>query len=371
MTDFPFTIHATENRARTGVLKTTRGDIRTPAFMPVGTTATVKALYLDQVSDAGADILLGNTYHLMLRPTAERVKRLGGLHKFMRWEKPILTDSGGFQVWSLSSLRKMTEEGASFRSHIDGSLHFLSPERSIEIQADLLGADISMQLDECTAYPATHEQAKTSMEMSVRWGRRSKEAFGSRDTQTLFGIVQGSDFEDLRRQSAEQLVDIGFGGYAIGGLAVGEGHERMVEVISFTEPHLPQNRPRYLMGVGKPIDILEAVAHGVDMFDCVLPTRSGRHGQAWTWDGPINLKNAKFIEDDTPIDETSDCPASRDYSKAYLNHLFKSGEYLGPMLLSWHNTAFFQSLMQRIRDAIAAGEFEQLRADLKARWVKT
>ncbi|MAI92116.1 tRNA guanosine(34) transglycosylase Tgt [Ponticaulis sp.] len=370
MTDFPFEILGRENRARTGVLKTSRGDIRTPAFMPVGTVGTVKALYSEQVADAGADIVLGNTYHLMLRPGSERVHRLGGLHKFMRWEKPILTDSGGFQVWSLAGLRKMKEEGVSFKSHIDGSTHFLSPERSIEIQADHLGADISMQLDECTAYPVSHEEAKSSMEMSIRWGARSKAAFGERDTQNLFGIVQGSDFEDLRRQSAEQLQEIGFGGYAIGGLAVGEGHERMVEVIDFTEPHLPQHRPRYLMGVGKPIDILEAVAHGVDMFDCVLPTRSGRHGQAWTWDGPINLKNAKFAEDDTPIDETSSCPATRDYSKAYLNHLFKSGEYLAAMVLSWHNTAFFQELMSEIRVSIAEGRFETFRAELKSRWAK-
>lgn len=368
MTDFPFKISATEGRARTGVLSTSRGDIRTPAFMPVGTAATVKALYTDQVAAAGADILLGNTYHLMLRPGSERVARLGGLHKFMRWSKPILTDSGGFQVWSLAGLRKMTEEGVSFKSHIDGSQHFLSPERSIEIQADHLGADISMQLDECTAFPATWEQAKASMEMSVRWGKRCKAAFGARDTQTLFGIVQGSTFEDLRKQSAESLRDIGFGGYAIGGLAVGEGHERMVDVIGFTEPHLPADRPRYLMGVGKPIDLLEAVAHGVDMFDCVLPTRSGRHGQAWTWDGPINIKNARFAEDDTPIDPASDCPASRDYSKAYLNHLFKAGEYLAPMMLSWHNTAFFQALMNKMRGAIATGEFEALRRELKQRW---
>lgn len=371
MTDFPFKITKTEGRARTGVLSTSRGDIRTPAFMPVGTAGTVKALYTSQVEEAGADILLGNTYHLMLRPGSDRVARLGGLHKFMRWDKPILTDSGGFQVWSLTGLRKMTEEGVSFKSHIDGSSHFLSPERSIEIQADHLGADISMQLDECTNFPATYEEARSSMEMSIRWGQRSRDAFGERETQNLFGIVQGSTFEDLRKQSAEQLREIGFNGYAIGGLAVGEGHDRMIEVISFTEPHLPTERPRYLMGVGKPIDLVEAVAHGVDMFDCVLPTRSGRHGQAWTWDGPINLKNARFIEDNSPIDETSDCPASRDYSKAYLNHLFKAGEYLAPMLLSWHNTAFFQSLMSRIRRSIEAGEFESLRRELNEKWRKT
>ena len=368
MTDFPFHISNTDGRARTGRLVTARGDIRTPAFMPVGTAATVKALYTEQVASAGADILLGNTYHLMLRPGSDRVHRLGGLHKFMNWDRPILTDSGGFQVWSLAGLRKMKEEGVSFKSHIDGSSHFLSPERSIEIQADHLGADISMQLDECTAFPATFDEARSSMEMSIRWGRRSKAAFGDRDTQALFGIVQGSTFEDLRRQSAESLRDIGFGGYAIGGLAVGEGHHRMVEVIDFTEPHLPKDRPRYLMGVGKPIDLVEAVALGVDMFDCVLPTRSGRHAQAWTWDGPINVKNARFIEDDSPLDETSDCPASRDYSKAYLNHLFKAGEYLAPMLLSWHNTAFFQSLMERMRDAIEKGEFQTLRHELRSKW---
>ena len=368
MTDFPFEVTARSGRARLGKLTTSRGEIRTPAFMPVGTAGTVKALYTDQVAEAGADILLGNTYHLMLRPGSERVHRLGGLHKFMKWDKPILTDSGGFQVWSLAGLRKMKEEGVSFKSHIDGSQHFLSPERSIEIQADHLGADISMQLDECTNYPATHDEARASMEMSLRWGQRSKDAFGHRDTQNLFGIVQGSDFEDLRRQSAEGLQEIGFGGYAIGGLAVGEGHNRMVEVIEFTEPHLPVDRPRYLMGVGKPIDILEAVANGVDMFDCVLPTRSGRHGQAWTWDGPINLKNARFIEDDTPLDENSPCPASSQYSKAYLNHLFKAGEYLAPMLLSWHNTAFFQALMQRLRAAIEDGSFPELRAELIQRW---
>lgn len=371
MTDFPFEIHAREGRARLGTLKTSRGEIRTPAFMPVGTAATVKALYTDQVRDAGADILLGNTYHLMLRPGSERVARLGGLHKFMRWDRPILTDSGGFQVWSLAGLRKMTEEGVSFKSHIDGSKHVLTPERSIEIQADHLGADISMQFDECTAYPATHDEAESSMELSLRWGKRSKNAFGERDTQNLFGIVQGSDFEDLRQRSAEGLREIGFGGYAIGGLAVGEGHNRMVEVIDFTEPHLPAERPRYLMGVGKPIDILEAVALGVDMFDCVLPTRSGRHGQAWTWDGPINIKNAKFADDPDPIDPNSNCPASRDYSKAYLNHLFKAGEYLAPMILSWHNTAFFQDLMQTLRSAIQKGEFESVRQDLRRRWIKT
>ncbi|MEM6625284.1 MAG: tRNA guanosine(34) transglycosylase Tgt [Pseudomonadota bacterium] len=368
MAEFPFDIHAQDGDARTGVLKTPRGDIRTPAFMPVGTAGTVKALYLDQVRGAGSDILLGNTYHLMLRPTAERVKRLGGLHDFMRWDGPILTDSGGFQVWSLSDLRKMTEEGVEFRSHLDGSKHMLTPERSIEIQADLLGADISMQFDECTEFGCTRDEAARSMDLSLRWGARSKTAFGERTDQALFGIIQGETHEDLRRESAERSIEIGYDGYAIGGLAVGEGHDKMCEVLSFTTPHLPADRPRYLMGVGKPIDILESVARGVDMFDCVLPTRSGRHGQAWTWDGPINLKNARFAEDTDPIDPESDCPASRDYSKAYLNHLFKAGEYLGPMLLSWHNIAFFQALMAAMRAAIAEGRFEDLRRDLKARW---
>ncbi len=368
MAEFPFIIHATEGEARTGRLSTPRGDIATPALMPVGTAATVKALYPDQVRSAGADIVLGNTYHLMLRPGAERVHRLGGLHRFMRWPHPILTDSGGFQVFSLAALRKLKEEGVEFRSHLDGSKHFLSPERSIEIQADLLGADISMQLDECTPFPCEYGPAAESMRLSARWGERSKAAFDSRDRQALFGIVQGSTYPDLRLESARRVVDTGFDGYAIGGLAVGEGHDAMCETISLTAPHLPVHRPRYLMGVGKPIDLVEAVARGVDMFDCVLPTRSGRHGQAWTWDGPVNLKNARFAEADEPLDAASHCPASRDYSKAYLHHLFRAGEYLGPMLLSWHNVAFFQQLMAIMRAKIAAGEFEAWRRDVAARW---
>ena len=368
MSVFAFDIHARDGAARTGVLKTPRGDIRTPAFMPVGTAGTVKALYMDQVKGTGADIILGNTYHLMLRPGAERVKRLGGLHKFSTWQGPILTDSGGFQVWSLSKLRKMNEQGVTFQSHIDGSKHHLTPERSIEIQADLLGADISMQLDECTAFGCTPAEAKASLELSLRWGQRSKDAFGTRDDQVLFGIVQGSVFEELRRQSAEGLKEIGFDGYAIGGLAVGEGFEQMCDVLDFTTPHLPVERPRYLMGVGKPIDLVEAVARGVDMFDCVLPTRSGRHGQAWSDYGPINIKRAEFIEDGTPLAPEIDCPASRDYSKAYLNHLFKSGEYLSAMLISWHNIAYFEHLMARIRAAIAAGEFEAFRREFRAKW---
>ena len=367
MPSFDFDLHATEGAARTGVLKTPRGGIRTPAFMPVGTAATVKALYPEQVKEAGADIILGNTYHLMLRPGAERVKRLGGLHHFMRWDGPILTDSGGFQVWSLSDLRQMSEKGVAFKSHLDGSKHMLTPERSIEIQADLLGADISMQLDECTPYPCERDAAASSMQLSRRWGLRSKEAFGERSSQALFGIVQGSTYEDLRRESAEGLIEIGFDGYAIGGLAVGEGVEMMCQVLDVTTPHLPHERPRYLMGVGKPIDLVEAVARGVDMFDCVLPTRSGRHGQAWTDWGPVNVKNARFAEDTRPMDETLDCPASRDYSRAYLHHLIRAGEYLGSMLLSWHNIAYFENLTARMRAAIAAGEFEAFRNQFHAR----
>ena len=364
---FPFTINATDGKARAGVLATPRGDIRTPAFMPVGTAGTVKALTVEQVAATGADILLGNTYHLMLRPTAERVRRLGGLHRFMRWEKPILTDSGGFQVMSLSNIAKVTEDAVTFQSHLDGSRHVLSPERSIEIQADLLGSDIVMQLDELVALPATGEKAADAMRRSARWGERSKVAFGERDSQALFGIQQGGVDEALRSESAQRLIETGYDGYAIGGLAVGEGHAAMVEVLDFSPSMLPRDRPRYLMGVGKPIDIVEAVARGVDMFDCVLPTRSGRHGQAWTWDGPINLKNARFADDDSPLDPTSDVSASRDYSKAYLHHLVKSSEILGQVLLSWHNLAFFQVLMGELRDAISQGRMETFRRAFAAR----
>lgn len=368
MAVFEFSVSATQGAARTGVLKTSRGDIRTPAFMPVGTAGTVKALYMDQVKQTGSDVILGNTYHLMLRPGAERVKRLGGLHAFSKWSGPMLTDSGGFQVWSLSQLRKMDLDGVTFRSHIDGSEHRLTPARSIEIQADLLGADISMQLDECTDFPCTHEEAEASMRLSLDWGARSLEAFGERETQTLFGIVQGSNYPDLREASATAVGGQGFGGIALGGLAVGEGHDQMCRTIDMTVPHLPAAFPRYVMGVGKPIDLVEAVARGIDMFDCVLPTRAGRHGQAWTWEGPINLKNARFAEDLSPLDDAVPCPASQDYSRAYLHHLIRSGEYLGSMVLSWHNIAFFQALMQRMRDAIANGTFDALRADLSARW---
>jgi len=372
MAKFRFDIHATEGEARTGVLRTTRGDIRTPAFMPVGTAGTVKGVYMDQVRQAGADVILGNTYHLMLRPGAERVARLGGLHQFGGWDGPILTDSGGFQVWSLSKLRKMTEEGVTFQSHLDGSKHMLSPERSIEIQADLLGADISMQLDECTDFPVSYDTAARSMELSLRWGKRSLEAFGEKENQTLFAIVQGSNFPELRKMSAEASVKEsaagGYGGFAIGGLAVGEGHAAMCETLSFTTPHLPKGRPRYLMGVGKPIDIVEAVYRGVDMFDCVIPTRSGRHGQVWTDMGPYNIKRAEFAEDESPLDTEISCPASQEYTKAYVHHLIRSNELLGAMILSWHNIAYFEDLMSRIRASIAAGTFEAFVSEFRANW---
>jgi queuine tRNA-ribosyltransferase len=361
-----FRIDATDGAARTGVIAMSRGAIRTPAFMPLGTSATVKALTVDQVQSAGADIILGNTYHLMLRPTAERVARLGGLHVFMRWNRPILTDSGGFQVMSLSKISNVNEEAVTFHSHIDGARHVLTPERSIEIQADLLGSDIVMQLDECVAWPAEEARAAEAMRLSGRWAARCKAAFGTRETQALFGIQQGSTFEALRRESAERLAEIGFDGYALGGLAVGEGHAAMCEVLDFAPAMLPSDRPRYLMGVGKPIDLVEAVWRGVDMFDCVLPTRSGRHGQAWTWEGPVNLKNARFADDPDPLDPGSDCPASRDYSKAYLHHLVKSGEILGQVLLSWHNVALYETLMARMREAIADGRLDSFRRDFNS-----
>lgn len=361
MAAFPFHISATDGSARTGVLKTPRGDIRTPAFMPVGTAGTVKALTVDQVKSTGADIILGNTYHLMLRPGAERVKRLGGLHRFMRWEGPILTDSGGFQVMSLSAISKVKEDAVTFASHIDGTKFVLSPEGSMEIQADLLGSDIVMQLDECVAWPAEETRAREALQLSARWGERCKAFFGDREAQALFGIQQGSTFRHLRQESADRLIETGFDGYAIGGLAVGEGHDQMMDTLEFCAPMLPAERPRYLMGVGKPLDLVEAIARGVDMFDCVLPTRSGRHGQAWTAEGSINLKNARFAEDDEPLDPDSDCPAGRDYSKAYLHHLVKSDEILGQVLLSWWNIAFFQQTMAQARAAIAEGRFDAWR----------
>ena len=364
---FSFQLDATNGAARTGVISTPRGEIRTPAFMPVGTAGTVKAMLPEHVRATGADIVLGNTYHLMLRPGAERVASLGGLHKFMNWPRPILTDSGGFQVMSLSKLRKLTEEGVSFQSHIDGSMHMLTPERSIEIQC-LLGADIQMQLDECPAIPIAEEAARESMLLSVRWAARSKNAFEEKAApgQALFGIVQGANYESLRRESLDRLLEIDFPGYAVGGLAVGEGREEMFRVLEFTCPHMLANKPRYLMGVGKPADIVGAVARGIDMFDCVAPTRSGRHGQAWTKSGAVNIKNARFADDPEPLDAASDCPASRDYSKAYLHHLFRAGEYLGPMLLTWHNLQYYQDLMAGLRNAVAAGRLNDFIADFKA-----
>jgi queuine tRNA-ribosyltransferase len=362
MTAFAFEIQARDGVARTGVLRTPRGDIRTPAFMPLGTAGSVKALTVDQVLATGADIILGNTYHLMLRPGGERLARLGGLHEFMRWEKPILTDSGGYQVMSLAQLRKLDSDGVTFRSHVDGSEHRLTPERAIEIQAEQIGADIVMQLDECPALPAPRADVQKAMELSVRWAERCKRAFGARETQNLFAIVQGGVDPELRAASATALVREGYDGYAIGGLAVGEAQSEMLATLDVTTPFLPQDRPRYLMGVGKPRDIVESVARGIDMFDCVIPTRSGRHGQAWTDDGPLNITNARFAEDLSPLDEASDCPASRDYSKAYLHHLFKANELLGQTLLSWHNVAYYQALMARIRAAIAAGALDALRA---------
>ena len=367
MTAFPFEIHARDGAARCGVLKTPRGDIRTPAFMPVGTAGTVKGLTVEQVASTGTDIILGNTYHLMLRPGGERIARLGGLQKFMRWRGPILTDSGGYQVMSLAQLRKLDGDGVTFRSHIDGAEHRLTPERAIELQADQIGADIAMQLDECPALPAPRETVQNAMELSLRWAERCKRAFGSRGAQNLFAIVQGGTDAELRRVSAETLVREGFDGYAIGGLAVGEGHDAMLATLDITAPLLPHERPRYLMGVGKPLDIVEAVARGIDMFDCVLPTRSGRHGQAWTDAGPLNITNARFAEDLSPLDESIDCPASRDYTKAYLHHLFKARELLGQVLLSWHNVAYYQMLMTRLRTAIADGRLEDFRAAFKER----
>ncbi len=353
---FRFTVHATDGRARLGTLETPRGPIQTPAFMPVGTAATVKGMKPADVRAAGADILLGNTYHLMLRPGAERVARLGGLHRFMDWPHPILTDSGGFQVMSLGDLVKVSEEGVEFRSHLDGSRHFVSPERSIEIQR-LLGSDIVMAFDECTKHPASHEAAARSMQLSMRWAARSRDAFLRREGQgaALFGIQQGALFADLRRESAERLVAIGFEGYAIGGLAVGEGQQAMFEVLDYAPGQLPADRPRYLMGVGKPADILGAVLRGVDMFDCVLPTRSGRTAQAFTRGGTLNLRNARFAEDAEPLDPRCPCPVCARFSRAYLHHLFRAGEMLGPMLTTEHNLWHYQQMMQGLRLAIAEG----------------
>ncbi|MCK0148703.1 tRNA guanosine(34) transglycosylase Tgt [Marivita sp. S6314] len=351
-----FSLHATDGAARTGQIETPRGVIRTPAFMPVGTAATVKAMMPESVAATGADILLGNTYHLMLRPTAERIDRLGGLHKFMNWDKPILTDSGGFQVMSLADLRKLTEKGVTFKSHIDGSKHELTPERSMEIQK-LLGSDIVMCFDECPALPADRDRIAQSMRLSMRWAERSKDAFGDRPGHMLFGIQQGGLEQDFREESAEALKAIGFDGYAVGGLAVGEGQEAMFGCLDFAPGQLPEDKPRYLMGVGKPDDIVGAVRRGIDMMDCVLPSRSGRTGQAWTRRGQVNIKNARHQDDPRPLDEDCTCPACRNYSRAYLHHVFRAQEMISGMLLTWHNLHYYQELMQGLRDAIAAGEF--------------
>ena len=368
MTRFQFTIEATDGAARTGRIAMRRGEIRTPAFMPVGTAASVKAMKPEAVRATGADVILGNTYHLMLRPGAERVAKLGGLHAFMNWPRPILTDSGGYQVMSLADLRKLTEEGVEFRSHIDGSKHMLSPERSMEIQR-LLGSDIVMAFDECPRTDRPRDEIAASMELSMRWARRSRDAFDAGGEHAagsaLFGIQQGALDEDLRRQSAEALREIGFDGYAIGGLAVGEGQEAMFATLDFAPGMLPEDAPRYLMGVGKPDDLVGAVERGVDMFDCVLPTRSGRNGQAFTWAGPLNLRNARHAEDPAPLDERCPCSACADYSRAYLHHLVKAGEMLGAMLLTEHNLTFYQQLMQGMREAIGEGRFTAFASDFR------
>ena len=364
---FQFKLLATDGKARRGEISTPRGTIRTPAFMPVGTVGTVKAMYLDQVRELGADIILGNTYHLMLRPGAERVARLGGLHNLIRWQGPILTDSGGFQVMSLSALRKLDERGVTFKSHVDGAIHHMSPERSIEIQG-LLDSDIQMQLDECIALPAEPNEIERAMEMSLRWAERCKLAFGDQPGKAMFGIVQGGDIPKLRERSALVLKELDLKGYAIGGLAVGEPQEVMLDMLDVTCPALPAEKPRYLMGVGTPDDILKSVAHGVDMFDCVMPTRSGRHGLAFTRYGRINLRNARHAEDLRPLDEQSSCPATRDYSRAYLHHLIRSNESLGGMLLSWSNLAYYQELMAGIRKAIEEGRFADFMAETIEGW---
>ncbi|HKT85879.1 MAG TPA: tRNA guanosine(34) transglycosylase Tgt [Novosphingobium sp.] len=370
---FEFTVHATDGRARTGIIRMRRGEIRTPAFMPVGTAATVKAMKPESVRATGADIILGNTYHLMLRPGAERVARLGGLHKFMNWHRPILTDSGGYQVMSLSDLRKITEEGVTFASHLDGSRHLLTPERSMEIQR-LLGSDIVMAFDECPKIDQSRDVIARSMEMSMRWARRSRDGFDGggehAGNSALFGIQQGALDEGLRKASADALIDIGFDGYAIGGLAVGEGQEAMFATLDFAPGQLPADRPRYLMGVGKPDDLVGAVERGVDMFDCVLPTRSGRNGQAFTWNGPLNLRNARHAEDSGPIDERCVCATCGTYSRAYMHHLIKSGEILGAMLLTEHNVSFYQQLMQAMREAIAQGRFAAFASEFRRDYLR-
>ena len=368
MTRFNFTIHATDGKARTGTIAMRRGEIRTPAFMPVGTAATVKAMKPEAVRAAGADVILGNTYHLMLRPGAERIAKLGGLHRFMNWPRPILTDSGGYQVMSLSDLRKITEEGVTFASHLDGSRHNLTPERSMEIQR-LLGSDIVMAFDECPKIDQPRDEIARSMEMSMRWAKRSRDGFDAGEEHAagaaLFGIQQGALDEGLRKHSADALIDIGFDGYAIGGLAVGEGQEAMFATLDFAPGQLPHDAPRYLMGVGKPDDLVGAVERGVDMFDCVLPTRSGRNGQAFTWNGPLNLRNARFAEDTAPLDERCSCPTCASYGRVYLHHLVKSGEILGAMLMTEHNIGFYQELMQAMRDAVTEGRFAIFAANFR------
>jgi len=356
--EFSFNLKSTNNKARRGEVATAHGNIQTPAFMPVGTAATVKAMKSRDVKESGAEIILGNTYHLMLRPTAELIEELGGLHKFMNWNGPILTDSGGFQVMSLSKIRKITNEGVEFSSHLDGSKYFVTPERSIEIQHKL-GADITMIFDECVQFPATFAQANDAMERSLLWAQRSRDAFKKRDGYGIFGIVQGSTFSDLRKISAQKLIEIGFDGYAIGGLAVGEGQEEMFKVLDYCVDYLPTDKPRYLMGVGKPSDIVGAVARGVDMFDCVMPTRSGRTGQAFVRDGVINIRNAKYRADAKPLDEKCSCYACQNHSRAYLHHLTKANEMLGAMLLSEHNIFYYQDLMRDIRGAIEENRFEE------------
>jgi len=365
MTKFAFKIAAQDGAARTGSVETAHGQIRTPAFMPVGTAATVKGLTPDMVRETGADIVLANTYHLMLRPGAERIARLGGVRKFMNWPKPILTDSGGFQVMSLSKLREITEDGVTFRAHTDGSRHHLTPERAVEIQ-HLLGSTITMVLDECTAYPATEDVAAASMRLSMRWAKRSKAAFQQREGFGLFGIVQGSTYAELRAESANALHDIDFEGYAIGGLAVGEGQEQMLSVLDALMPHMPEDRPRYLMGVGTPDDIVEAVARGIDMFDCVIPTRAGRTGRAYTSRGVLNIRNARHTDDPRALDGDCACATCNDYSRAYLHHLFRCNEMLGPILLTRHNLHIYQHLMSTIRAAIAEGRFDAMATTFKA-----
>ena len=367
--DFRFSVLARSGKARRGSITMPRGEIRTPAFMPVGTAATVKAMYTDQVRATGADVVLGNVYHLMLRPGAERVARLGGLHQMMGWPHPILTDSGGFQVMSLAKLRKLNEKGVIFNSHIDGSAHELTPERSIEIQG-LLGSDIQMQLDECVKLPCTDQVADKAMELSLRWAERCRTAFGVQEGKAMFGIVQGGAVPHLRERSAQALAAMDLKGYAVGGLAVGEPQEVMMRMIEVVEPHLPSDKPRYLMGVGTPDDIVEAVRRGIDMFDCVMPTRAGRHGLAFSRFGKINLRNARHADDPRPLDPQSSCPAARDYSRAYLHHLVKAGEILGMMLLTWVNLAYYQDLMAGLRAAIAADRLDDFIGETKEAWAR-